>query len=238
MDDKLKSFFDVVGRLLDHDKKIASLMEQLQDAKAIIETMNRSQSDLSAKGSQTSVLSYAANTYTRWGRSTCPGNATLVYEGFAAGSDHSHKGAAVNHLCLPRDPNWNNNTKTPSALALIYGGEYETFNGIFHTLHDHDVPCAVCRVPRTNIIMVPGKNACYQNYVLEYKGYLMAGHYGHPASTEYVCVDGEPEKARNSIVSNHNGVLFYFVRAKCGSLKCPPYKEDDDLTCVVCSFSP
>ena len=179
-----------------------------------------------------------ASTYTRWGRRTCPQNSVLVYEGFAAGGDHLDIGAPANYLCLPKNPDWDNKRENPAHVALIYGAEYETHKGVFRDLEEHDVPCAVCRVPRSNIMMVPGKNTCFGDYMIEYKGYLMAGHHTHKAASEYVCVDGEAEKTSKSDVHDHNGKLFYFVRAKCGSLKCPPYKEGDDLTCVVCSYSP
>jgi hypothetical protein len=35
--------------------------------------------------------------------------------------------------------------------------------------------------------------------------------------------------------NNKNGYLFYPVEARCGSLKCPPYKNGEEFTCVVCS---
>jgi hypothetical protein len=41
--------------------------------------------------------------------------------------------------------------------------------------------------------MIPGKNTCFDEYKVEYEGYLMAGHPQHEAASEYVCVDGEPE---------------------------------------------
>ena len=179
-----------------------------------------------------------ASTYTRWGRKTCPKNSVLVYEGFAAGGLYTDSGAPVNYLCLPQNPDWDNKSENPTKFGLIYGAEYETDKGVFHDLSEHEVPCAVCRVPRSNILIVPGKNTCFGDYIMEYTGYLMTGRPVHQAATEYVCVDGEAEKASKSDVHNHNGKLFYFVRARCGSLKCPPYKENDDLTCVVCSYSP
>ena len=45
-------------------------------------------------------------TYIRWGNSTCPYGADTIYSGVAAGSDHSHEGAAVDLLCLPPDPKY------------------------------------------------------------------------------------------------------------------------------------
>jgi hypothetical protein len=64
--------------------------------------------------------------------------------------------------------------------------------------------------------MVPGKNTCFENFVKENSGYLMAGHPANHAASEYVCVDGEAEPASKSLTIDNNGALFYFVRAKCG----------------------
>ena len=161
-----------------------------------------------------------------------------MYEGFAAGGEHQDIGAPANYLCLPKTPDWDSKSENPSHAALIYGAEYETNKGVLHDLHNQDVPCAVCRVPRSHIVMVPGKNSCFEDYTIEYNGYLISGFPSYKAASEYVCVDGEAEKSSKSNVHNHDGRLFYFVRAKCGALKCPPYKENDDLTCVVCSYSP
>jgi len=62
----------------------------------------------------------------------------------------------------------------------------------------------------------------------------MSGHYSHKSSADYICVDGKPESVtggQNSV----NGNLLYLVEATCGALKCPPYHNDKELTCVVCS---
>ncbi|XP_060603637.1 short-chain collagen C4-like isoform X2 [Ruditapes philippinarum] len=181
---------------------------------------------------------YITSIYTRWGRRACPAGASLVYEGFAAGGEYRDTGAAANYLCLPQSPDWDNKSNNPGGVGLIYGAEYESHKSIFQHLAEHDVPCAVCQVPRSSVVMVPGKNTCFKNFVKEYSGYLMAGQPTQNAASEYVCVDGEPEPASKSLTTDLNGKLFYFVRAKCGALKCPPYKEGDDLTCVVCSYSP
>ena len=46
--------------------------------------------------------------YTRWGKSTCPSvsGTTLVYAGRASGTWYTHKGGAVNYLCMPDDPDY------------------------------------------------------------------------------------------------------------------------------------
>ncbi|XP_060588907.1 short-chain collagen C4-like [Ruditapes philippinarum] len=231
--DQSHSVDDTINKLLNHakydlqDAGIAMLLKELKDARAY-----------EKNGKHVSTSLEITSIYTRWGRKTCPAGASLVYEGFAAGGNFEVTGAPANYLCLPQSPEWDNKSNNPQHISHIYGAEYELHNSIFQGLTNHDVPCAVCQVPRSSVVMVPGKNTCFKNFVKEYTGYLMAGYPIYNAASEYVCVDGEPEQASKSLAHNHNGKLFYFVRAKCGSLKCPPYKEDDDLTCVVCSYLP
>ena len=104
-------------------------------------------------------------TYTRWGRTTCPGNGSdSVYDGFAGGSEYDHKGGAFSMLCLPKDPDWDagkTSDKTDTYAGLIYGVEYEDGNQqsdhLFGESHyQHDVPCIVCDVAkRSTVLMVP-----------------------------------------------------------------------------------
>ena len=47
-------------------------------------------------------------------------------------------------------------------------------------------------------------------------------------------MDGDAESAANSIPDN-NGALFYTAVGKCGSLPCPPYVNDGELLCAVCT---
>ena len=49
-----------------------------------------------------------AQTYVRWGRTTCPVNQSteLVYSGRAGGSWWSKTGGATNYLCMPDDPDY------------------------------------------------------------------------------------------------------------------------------------
>ena len=64
----------------------------------------------------------------------------------------------------------------------------------------------------------------------------MSGFYNHAAATDYYCIDKEPENvAGGGEGRNDDGKLLNFVEARCGSLKCPPYVNGRELTCVVCS---
>ena len=183
-------------------------------------------------------------TYTRWERTTCPQNGSEpVYKGYAGGSSHAHKGAAVSMLCLPENPDWDSGKyadKLDPVIGYIYGTEYqdaqERNDQLFGESHyNNDVPCVVCEVRmKQNILIIPGKSKCPAGWSVEYSGFLMTGHYNHPAATDYYCVDGEPENIPGGEAS-HDGYLLYFVEARCGSLACPPYINGRELQCVVCS---
>ncbi|XP_056006018.1 uncharacterized protein LOC130050322 [Ostrea edulis] len=176
--------------------------------------------------------------YTRWGKKSCPPNAELVLSGYTGGSHYTHSGAAVEPLCLPRDPEWGRyKDGADDVRAFVYGAEYETSKSLsnLRRLHQHDVPCAVCLVHNRSILRVfPARKTCYKDWKLEYDGYLMAGYHGFAAATTYTCVDRNPDTITGGH-SDHDGYLFYSVEARCGSLKCPPYVNGRELVCVVCS---
>lgn len=178
-------------------------------------------------------------TYVRWGRTTCPdiSGTELVYKGRAAGSHYTHSGGGSNYQCITLQPeNFDYGPGTVDA-SLIYGAEYEMWGNIPQAnlkLHNQNVPCAVCYVSnRSAILMIPGRYTCPQNWKREYYGYLMAEYYKHKRST-FECMDAKP-KAVVGGHANHDGALFYHVEPRCGSLPCPPYDQQKELTCVVCT---
>lgn len=81
--------------------------------------------------------------------------------GFTGGSYYGHKGAAVEPLCLPRNPEWGRYADGyDGAKTYVFGAEYETysFKGFDQTLQNHDVPCAVCLVRQKTVVkMFPGE---------------------------------------------------------------------------------
>ena len=178
-------------------------------------------------------------TYVRWGRTTCPNTAgtELVYKGRAAGSHYSHSGGGSNYQCVTENPeNFNFGSGTVDA-SLIYGAEYEMWGNVPSSsipLHNHNVPCAVCYVTtRVAILMIPGTYNCPQNWTTEYYGYLMAERYSHRRST-FECMDKSPESLSGGH-TNQDGALFYHVEPRCGSLPCPPYDQQKEMTCAVCT---
>ncbi|XP_060607150.1 uncharacterized protein LOC132759400 [Ruditapes philippinarum] len=221
--------YNVLLKLIQLETTVADLTGKLMDAQSTITELNKTIS--------TNEKSTDGTTYIRWGRTTCPDKAFLVYKGYVAGSHYTHSGTGSNPLCLPENPDYDKTKAGFQTAGRIYGAEYETNSyPNWKYLHNHEIPCAVCRIPRNNVLMVPGKDRCHDDYILEYKGYLMAEHFSHSAS-EFVCVDGNPETIEGTY-QDMNGRLFYFVEGECGSLRCDPYKNGLELTCAVCSFSP
>jgi hypothetical protein len=157
--------------------------------------------------------------------------------GYVGGSLFTQRGGASNYVCLTRVPIYEKYKAGSQRLSSrIYGGEYQIeYYGIYpKSLHQHDVPCAVCHVTkRTSQIMIPGRNACPAGWTREYKGYLMAEKHDHHR-TMYTCVDQDPDYTRGTR-ANLNGALFYYVEGICGTLPCKPYIEGRELTCAVCT---
>ena len=186
----------------------------------------------------------------RWGRSSCPSNDTeQVYSGYAAGSYHGDTGAATNYLCLSPVALWAKYTDTVDSGAKLYGAEYEFWNtdasnkagadqrsNLFFgkPVVDDNVPCSVCRSSRSSVLMIPGRNTCLNGWNLVYARYFASGAHHHAAATEYVCLDANPETLPSGF-SDQNGKLSYFVEGVCGSLECPPYVNERELTWAVCS---
>ena len=154
--------------------------------------------------------------------------------GYAGGGYYVHAGAGSNYICLPKDPINGNRSKTLVTYAnYVYGAEYET-NFFGAQSQDKDVPCAVCSTSDPLMLMIPGRNMCYNGWTTQYQGFLASSYYKQPAQTDYVCMDDSVEYLSTG-AGNTNGALFYPVLGSCGALQCPPYVEGEPLTCVVCS---
>ncbi|KAK2179636.1 hypothetical protein NP493_478g00012, partial [Ridgeia piscesae] len=181
--------------------------------------------------------------YVRWGRKTCPGNATLLYSGVAGGTFYSTKGGGTNYQCLPWEPEWGKHTDGLTSGAYMHGAEYDvnTASSPFRktnfagNLYQYSVPCAVCHVTDRQVkVMIPAKKQCPTGWTREYHGYLCTGGDIYHQST-FECVDEEPEVIEGT-PGNENGALFFNVEAACGhSLPCPKYVHGWALTCVVCT---
>ena len=173
--------------------------------------------------------------YIRWGHNSCEKTgAELVYEGRAGGAHYQNSGGGGNPQCLPLDPTFYKTASGAQTWAYMYGAEYERTNAFVSNSHDTDVPCAVCYVPTRNALyMIPAKYECPKDWTREYFGYLMSEYHGHQRS-QFSCVDHSLTSVIGSS-HDHNGFLFYTVEGVCGSLPCPPYSRDKELSCAVCT---
>ena len=166
--------------------------------------------------------------YTRWGRTICPstGGTQLVYKGLVAGTDYRKSGGGAKYLCITQTPVYLSSTVPKYsadkwdniALSYLHGTEYELPGG-FSSLHDDNVPCAVCHTSqRISKLMIPGTTACPQSWTEEYEGYLMAehSHDSHKHNKVYECVDKDGEVVPGGKAST-NGALMYLVGAACNT---------------------
>ena len=171
----------------------------------------------------------------RWGHDSCPdGGAQLVYAGRAGGSQYDHRGGGGNPQCLPLDPEYLKTVSGAQQLGYIFGAEYEDTNGLVGNSYHTDVPCAVCYVPtRAALYMIPAKYTCPTGWTREYFGYLMSERHSHHRS-QFSCVDQSLKPVIGS-QRDDNGFLFYTVEGVCGSLPCPPYTRDKELSYAVCT---
>ncbi|XP_071956950.1 short-chain collagen C4-like [Antedon mediterranea] len=181
----------------------------------------------------------ASVVYTRWGRSDCtPDTSDLVYSGYIGGGHYTHGGGGTNALCLPETPEYDNGLIASGSLrSLIYGAELQTSDySPWAGFHDNDPVCSVCLAQgRSTSLMIPAKRTCPQGWTKEYEGLLMGSYRTH-AGHDYLCVDLNPE-VRPGSSPNHDGFLLYPAVGDCGySLACPPYVDNAELSCVVCTW--
>lgn len=140
-------------------------------------------------------------------------------------------------LCLPHDPDsvpsdFLSVHTTGGLSGRIWGSEYEfTYRSV---AIDDDAPCAVCQVQAESVIMVPGKRHCPAGWKTEYVGVLI-GTWSTDHPSDYICLDENPEFFEGTRSHNDNGRTLYPIRATCGSLPCPPYVNDQFISCIVCS---
>ena len=182
--------------------------------------------------------------YTRWGKSTCPQveGTELVYSGITGGTFYNQEGGGANYLCMPKDPEYSPALRYEGGVrtwgAQVHGTEYEL---PLQGTSDHNAPCAVCHVStRSTMLMIPAKATCPSSWTREYYGYIMTEHKGRQNNnirgrSMFECVDADQESLPGSH-PNTNGALFYHVEAACNTgLPCPPYNQNKELNCVVCT---
>ena len=177
--------------------------------------------------------------YTRWGRTTCPptSGTQLVYEGRATGSRWNHKGGGSDILCMPEDPEYLAYAPGVQGHSLIYGAEYWGRPGQpLGSVHQHNMPCAVCSGTKTRVLMIPAKVNCPPQWQREYYGYLMAPHSTGNYRASFICVDKDPELVPGEAGNVDGSNDPHHIEATCDGLLCPPYDPQKELTCVVCTL--
>jgi len=190
--------------------------------------------------------------YVRWGRTSCPTGASILYTGYAATSHYTHVGGGAEYLCLTDQPEWNNIVPGRQPWGgYIYGTEYEfgagwTKNQPFSydnnggsDLNANHAPCVVCiRSGVTEVVMIPGKFSCpVDNMNLEYNGHLVSQHYGYAGKSSWACLDQAPEGIPG-MGSDAPGALMYPTQVSCAekSILCPPYQDGNEISCAVCTM--
>ena len=118
-------------------------------------------------------------------------------------------GGGSNHLCLESEPIFNSSDEVRSDQVEVYGAEYRAPL----ILDKHDVPCAVCQVTRTSVLIMPGTNQCKEGWTTEYLGQISADRSNsvHHRS-ELVCMDNDSEKTQYSNPEQEDGVIFYTTK--------------------------
>ena len=132
---------------------------------------------------------------------------------------------------MARDPEYNVDFQGSlvSTPSRIFGIEYHDGN-----LTYENAPCAVCETPRSANIMIPGRRTCPVGWTEEYEGLLVAERYTHQ-KRDFVCVSLGMETLENGAGRTSGGFWFH-TQARCiSSMPCPPFSDDEPLSCVVCS---
>jgi len=166
------------------------------------------------------------------------------FTGFVGGNVYNKNGGGE-FICLTSEPLWGTYDDSAALVsAQIFGAEYQFgeqgyANGgsefFGQNLYDHDAPCAVCHTSRQATLMIPGRNECYPGWTKEYSGYLASEMTRTDRSSKnYICLDTHSEFETGDF-ENKNGAVMYLTEAQCGSLPCPPYVNNRELTCVVCT---
>ncbi|XP_062612010.1 uncharacterized protein LOC134273817 isoform X2 [Saccostrea cucullata] len=170
--------------------------------------------------------------YTLWGGKVCPKheNTRTIYTGFMSSSGTElDRGAVGDFLCLPQVPEYDSS----SSVKKVLNEQKNVVSGFTYHLS-----CSVCQVQLVStVLMIPAKVTCPAEWRLEYVGVLVtAGVKKGEGGTRHICIektafyDGGIEDSRDK------GPYLFPVAVECGRIPCLPYKKNDNLSCVVCSF--
>jgi hypothetical protein len=159
-----------------------------------------------------------------------------MYEGFIAGSHHSHHGGGYNYLCMtehsaaPPGANTHDNNG-----ELLYGVEYHN-TGAIDKNHGHDAACAVCQHDAAPYTFTQwGRyGSCTNGFEKVYEGLIMSDWYTH-YKTESICVDMERAAHAGSSSGTQSQGILYTSEMEGGSAHEEWYPHDIELGCTVCA---
>lgn len=186
------------------------------------------------------IPSVEGGTYIRWGRTSCANGSDIMYSGKMGGSQFN-EGGGYNPQCFPLSPEYletSGRSGHMPGLMEIKAAGYQITHGTLNTnkkLTNERVPCSVCMAKhRASILMIPGNTRCPDSaWTEEYVGYLMAEHQNNKRS-EFICVDKHAEPT--DTLKSTNGFVLHHQAIKCSNFgNCPPYKDGEELACVLCS---
>ena len=173
--------------------------------------------------------------YTRWGRTTCDATGTeLVYAGIAAGSTYRDTGGGADLLCLPNNPVYSSFRAGVTDSARLGPVEVHPRSTINTLDFNDNIPCAVCRTTRPTSMMLPATINCPSGWTREYNGYLMTSD-KNTTRGSHLCVDELAQRVPGSEGHTDKAHDLWNVEVYCDIIPCPPYEEEKELTCAVCS---
>ncbi|CAC5416592.1 unnamed protein product [Mytilus coruscus] len=119
----------------------------------------------------------------------------------------------------------------PKGVEIVYTGQA---GGNQYTNKGGDVNyLCLPNDPENGELVKGGRKTCYKGWTFEYNGYIMSDQLDQ-SNKEYVCADKNAEPVDNK-TGDENRALFYGVKTKYGSLRCPPYKNAVAVHCIVCT---
>ncbi len=158
----------------------------------------------------------------------------MVYSGLMSSSVHNDTGGASNYLCMPNEASYG----IPVLDALESGSG--TVAAVEFNSSTLTIPCSVCFIPRSTILMIPARSTCPQRWTTEYTGYLMSQTTSQER-TEFVCVQAQTSTVVITDDETGAGGQAHFVEVDCGyGFNCDvdsdsSYESNRELSCVVCS---
>jgi len=180
-------------------------------------------------------------TYTRWGRTTCAGDATVFHTGYAASAKWDETGSGKNYICLADQPEWGKVTAGVQGGSRLFGTQYalDAYWAPFSMTsfpnsktNQVPMPCVICDSPNTKVQLASGSINCPAGWNSEYNGYLGALY---QQASEWICIDGTPEP-RGAVYGAWQA-HFHVAEVFCGTLPCSVYPDGNEVSCAVCSSS-